>query len=64
MSQNSFELLHFIFANIPVKRPVDTPALLSAFFLACGMACELCAQANSGVLPIAQPLFSGFMPKV
>lgn len=49
---------------LPVKRPVETPAFLSVFFRTCGIACELWAQASSGVLPIAQPLFSGFIHSV
>lgn len=49
---------------LPVNLPVETPAFLSVFLRACGMACELWAQANSGVFPIAHPLFSGFIPTV
>lgn len=49
----------------PVKRPVLTPLLfLSKRRFACVVACELCAQASSGVFPIARPLFSGFIPLV
>lgn len=48
----------------PVNLPVLKPVLLSSRRLACVIACELWAQANSGVFPIAHPLFSGLMPLV
>lgn len=47
-----------------MKRPVLMPLLLSKRRFACVIACELCAHANSGVFPMAKPLFSGLMPLV
>lgn len=50
----------------PVKRPpvLTPPLFLSNLRFACVVAWELCAQANSGVFPMARPLFSGFIPFV